>query len=444
MPRVAIVEYLMSSGGLERVLRGLARAFLEIPEAKGWDITFLLSRYDTAHRLTRWPEELEGPGLRVEWLGQDGAGARMLSRLAHFQGDWNSRHLRVAAGLGARAIRSAGPLAWRSWAGDPAAALEAASRRFDLLFFVFPGTIRPPRFQCPVVTSPADFNYRHFLREGSSAWRRQDLAMRAWLAASDRILFTSQAVFDEMLEAYREAAPLSRVVRLGVDTGSPPPSPEAVEATRTRYRLPREFALVSGWIMPHKGQLTLVEAAARLRSSGRPIPLVFVGPNSTHLTDSPVRVRRTPYARQVAALLAERGMEPGRDFLALGYVSDADLACLYRLASLYVVPSLYEGFGLPSLEALQAGCPTVVSAIPPLEEQSRLLGLDVPTFPPGDAVALAGCMAAVLDRPDAGRAAARLAAERLPAAYDWRRTAREYLEHFAEVLAAARRVGGEG
>ena len=51
--RLAIVEYLMSAGGVERVLRGLARAFLDIPEARSWDITFLLARYTSARRLAR-------------------------------------------------------------------------------------------------------------------------------------------------------------------------------------------------------------------------------------------------------------------------------------------------------------------------------------------------------------------------------------------------------
>jgi glycosyltransferase involved in cell wall biosynthesis len=135
-------------------------------------------------------------------------------------------------------------------------------------------------------------------------------------------------------------------------------------------------------------------------------------------------------------------MVHGKDFFAPGYVSDAEVRCLHRMATAYVLPSFYEGFGLPSLEALRAGCPTIVSAIPPLEEQNRLLGGIVPTFDPNDPAALADRILAVLEHTDAARAAARLAAERIPAVYDWRTTARAYLGQFREVLAARRTARG--
>ena len=132
--------------------------------------------------------------------------------------------------------------------------------------------------------------------------------------------------------------------------------------------------------------------------------------------------------------LREAGFEHGRDFHALGYVGDEDIRCLQSLASVFLLPSLYEGFGLPSLEALQAGCPTIVSSIPPLEEQNRLLGGTLRTFDPHDPAALADQIAWVLDHREEARAEARAAGERVAAVYDWRKTARAYLAHFAEVI----------
>jgi glycosyltransferase involved in cell wall biosynthesis len=113
--------------------------------------------------------------------------------------------------------------------------------------------------------------------------------------------------------------------------------------------------------------------------------------------------------------------------------------CLFRLATVYTLPSLYEGFGLPSLEAMLAGCPTVVSSIPPLQEQNEVLGGTVPTFDAEDAGALADRIQDILERPDAARARVAAAAARIPQVYDWKKTARAYLAAFDEVLAGRSR-----
>jgi len=173
---------------------------------------------------------------------------------------------------------------------------------------------------------------------------------------------------------------------------------------------------------------------ARLRRAGRPLPVVFVGPNALHLRESRELGFPSGYAGKVRRALQEAGLEHGRDFFALGYVSDQDVQKLYRLASVFLLPSLYEGFGLPSLEALRAGCPTLVSSIPPLEEQNRLLGGGLRTFDPRDPAALADRIAWVLDHEEEARAEAQAIGARVAETYDWRKTARAYLAHFGEVI----------
>ena len=100
--------------------------------------------------------------------------------------------------------------------------------------------------------------------------------------------------------------------------------------------------------------------------------------------------------------MARHGLVAGRDYLALGYVSDAELQCIYRLATVVAVPSLYEGFGLPGLEAMRAGCPIVYASIPPLEEQNQLLGGIIPMFDPEDPAALAAQLEWILTHPGGG------------------------------------------
>jgi glycosyltransferase involved in cell wall biosynthesis len=442
MRRFAVVEYLMSAGGVERVLRGLAGALLEIPEARGWDVTFLLSRYDSAHRRCEWPAALTGPRLRVEWLGEDTALGRALDPLAHAQGVAGLPFTRLPGAALARAARRLGPRRWRAHLGDPRALIAAASERFDLLFFPYPFWMMPPRIRAPVVTSPQDFHFRHFAAAGSWSRRVQERAARAWLERADRILVTSRAVEDELRRFYPEHAGKASVVPLGVDVGAAPPAPADLEAVRAGRGLPDRFLLVSGWVVPHKNQVSVVEALSGLRARGTSLPVVFVGPNAAHLVEPPGAGFARAYAERVRAALRDAGFEHGRDFFALGFVSDAELRCLFRLATLYVLPSLYEGFGLPSLEALRAGCPTLVSAIPPLEEQNRMLGGVLRTFDPGDPSALAGHIAWVLGHLEEARAAARLAGERVAEVYDWRKTARAYLAAFEEVLREREGAGG--
>jgi glycosyltransferase involved in cell wall biosynthesis len=257
---------------------------------------------------------------------------------------------------------------------------------------------------------------------------------RPWLARSDRILLTTGSVQAELRRFYPEYAEKSGVVRLGVDVRSASPDPAGLEKFRQARGLPSKFVLMTGWVMEHKNHLALIDALVRLRQRGLSIPVVFVGPNALHLRESRELGFPEGYAGRVRTALREAGFEHGRDFHVLGFVSDEEVRNLQALATVFVLPSLYEGFGLPSLEALRAGCPTIVSSIPPLEEQNRLLGGVLRTFDPRDPAALADRIAWVLEHGDEARDEARRAGERVTEVYDWRKTARAYLAHFADVI----------
>lgn len=428
----------MSAGGVERVLRGLARAFLDLPEARGWEITFLLSRYNSAHRRCEWPPSLTGPNLKVEWLGEHSAASRFLDPLAHAQGIGGLGFTRIPGWFAARAIRRVGPRAWRAWVGDTRALLSNLGRRFDLLYFTYPVVLAAPDLDVPIASTPQDFNFKHFSGASSPLRWIHERATRSWLERSDRLLLSSGAVKEELLRFYPEYAPKAEVVRLGVDAAASAPPADEIEQVRVARGLPGEFVLVAGWVIPHKNQLAVVEAVAALRQRGHPLPIVFVGPNATDLADETDSVRRSPYALEVRAAMKRHGLVAGRDFHALGYVSDAELQCVYRLATMLAVPSLYEGFGLPGLEAMRAGCPAVYASIPPLEEQNELLGRTIRTFDPKDPAALARELEWILTHRDEARAAARAAAARIPEVYDWRRTARGYLDAFDRILSSRR------
>lgn len=108
----------------------------------------------------------------------------------------------------------------------------------------------------------------------------------------------------------------------------------------------RPYALTAGVLNPNKNFDRIVQAACRHRPECG-IPLVVAGGG-----DSDVY----------------RSLQLPKQVCALGYVTDAELKTLYENASCFVFPSLYEGFGLPPLEALSLGCPIVVSRAGSLEE----------------------------------------------------------------------------
>jgi glycosyltransferase involved in cell wall biosynthesis len=437
--RLAVVDFVMSAGGVERVLRGLARAFLDIPEAREWDITFLLTRYNSARHLAEWPAELTGPNVRVEWLAQESAVSRSLDAMAHAQGVFGIRSSRIPAWAFAKAVQLVGPIGWRARLGDLYSLVAEASRRFDLMYFPYPFWMGAPPIGVPVVTTPQDFNFKFFQKPGTFARWMLERSTRAWLARADRVLLSSHAVEAELREFYPEHASKAGVVHLGIDLDRPAPSPEAIAKVRSQRGLPPRFVLVSGWVVPHKNQRIVIEAVGKLCAAGERLPIVFVGPNTAHLGTAPAPGFRTPYVEEVQTALREEGLQLGTDYFALGYVSDEEVQALLRLATVFVCPSTYEGFGLPGLEAMLARCPVILSRIPPLEEQNALLGGAVAMFDPRSAEGLAGRLRAILADPADTAAQAAVLSERVAQVYDWRKTARTYLEEFERLL--ARRSG---
>ncbi|TCW40349.1 glycosyltransferase involved in cell wall biosynthesis [Thermohydrogenium kirishiense] len=116
---------------------------------------------------------------------------------------------------------------------------------------------------------------------------------------------------------------------------------------RKKYDLPQKFVLYIGNLKPHKNITNLIKAIKKINQE---IMLVINGESNEILNK----------------IIKENNLENKVKFI--GYVDDDDLPALYNLAELFVYPSLYEGFGLPPLEAMACGCPVITSNTSSLPE----------------------------------------------------------------------------
>ena len=187
-------------------------------------------------------------------------------------------------------------------------------------------------------------------------------------------------------------------------------------AVRERYGTVENFILCVGNLQPRKNLKTLVDAYVRLRRAGATRhKLVLVGRH--------VWLYDETFAPARASGIAD-------ELIFTGYMPDEDLVALYNAAELFVYPSIFEGFGLPPLEAMACGTPVVTSNTSALPE---VVGEAALTVDPLDAEALATAMAAVL-----GNAGLRtwLGAQGLKraAAFSWETTARTILEVYRHAV----------
>jgi glycosyltransferase involved in cell wall biosynthesis len=136
-----------------------------------------------------------------------------------------------------------------------------------------------------------------------------------------------------------------------------------MQDVRRKFGLPSEFLLSVGHFERRKNYVRLVEAIALLRARGFDCNLVLVGNDSGE--------RRLVEEAVSAAKLGAR-------VKILSGLSDLEVRCIYKLSSMFVFPSSYEGFGIPILEAMAAGIPTVLSDIAVFREITEDQGVHFP------------------------------------------------------------------
>lgn len=213
--------------------------------------------------------------------------------------------------------------------------------------------LRPPVCDVPCVSTIHDISFEH---HPELFTRRALLRMKGtipWSARRSALVLTgSEFSRTDLLERYRLPASRVRVTPYAASARFSPQPPAAVKQVRQRYELPADYVLYVGNLQPRKNLSRLLAAYASLPTGSRP-PLVIVGQRAW-LTD------------EMFSTLRELDLKNRVHFT--GYVPVDDLPAIYGGATVFAYPSLFEGFGLPVLEALACGVPTLTSASTALAE----------------------------------------------------------------------------
>jgi glycosyltransferase involved in cell wall biosynthesis len=168
-----------------------------------------------------------------------------------------------------------------------------------------------------------------------------------YAARADAIIAVSEVTREHVLQYLPASPDRVPVVYSGVDdVFRRPADPERLQALRAKYTLPGRFLLYAGAIYPPKNYRRLIRAYARVGPE-RGIPLVIAGGENRFLSEGELR-------EPEALGIGEWVRRPG-------WVEQEELAGFYALAEALLLPSLFESFGLPVLEAMAAGCPVVTA-----------------------------------------------------------------------------------
>ena len=299
----------------------------------------------------------------------------------------------------------------------------------------FPYYVRPYRLGIPTVLTLYDVIPRRFPHYFSRPTALSvELLKRLAIRNSGAFVAISLATADDFQMLYGIPSDRITVTPLAPDPIFQPQPPTASANFRQRLALPERYALYLGSNKPHKNLPRLIEAWARVQRSEIGDRKSEVGNSQSAIRNPKLLIagaweERYPESKQ---LVEDLNLSDSVRFL--GPITNIDLPALYAGAELFAFPSLYEGFGLPVLEAMACGTPVAcsnTSSLPEVAGDAALL------FAPTDVDAMAATMQQLLGDHALRRELSekgRVQAKR----FSWERTARETLAAYERVVGGAR------
>ena len=264
--------------------------------------------------------------------------------------------------------------------------IPLALRREGVTLFHAPHYVLPPLVRCRSVVTIHDCIHLMFPQYLPSrmalAYARTSIRLAARRAT--RVLTVSETSKRDILRFVDVEPDRIDVIynaydeRFGIE-----PAEEDIVRVRERYQLHDEFVLYAGNVKPHKNLERLIDAFSLVRQRGLDhLKLILIGDDISKYA----ALRRAVHQHQLHKYVR-----------FLGYLPQEALAVMYRLAGVFVFPSLYEGFGLPPLEAMASGTPVVTSNVSSLPEVAADAAMLVDPYDP---VAIADAIERVLTDED--------------------------------------------
>jgi glycosyltransferase involved in cell wall biosynthesis len=224
--------------------------------------------------------------------------------------------------------------------------------RVDVAHFQY---VMPPVSPCRSVVVIHDISYEdhpeYFSRVEA---QRMKWSIRGSARRAAHVLTLSEFSKDQIVERYRVAPERVTVTPAAASSAFRVLPPSAVDEALQRLGVRRPYVVAVGNVQPRKNLERLMRAYARLRRADRiPHELVLVG---------------QPAFKGSAILETARALDIEAFVKHTGYVAESDLVALYNGADVFAYPSLYEGFGLPIVEAMACGTPVITSNVTSLPE----------------------------------------------------------------------------
>ena len=272
--------------------------------------------------------------------------------------------------------------------------------------------------KCPIIITVHDIAYLrlpNLLNTSRKIYKKNILQIS--IKKADIIIADSYATKNDIIEYFDIREEKIRVIHLGVESRFCSIDNVNVEEFRLENNLPSKMILNVGTLEPRKNVVSLIKAFRKLREKGgfKDYKLVIAG-------------ERGWLYKEIFKEVGHSDLK--HDILFLGVVADEDLPMLYNCAEIFVYPTLYEGFGLPPLEAMACGTPVITSNTSSLPEVIGDAGIMVD---PTDINSLCESMYILLTDKEMRNRLSSMGRER-SSMFSWENTSKKILKVYDEVL----------